>query len=603
MGFTKRIHAFLYADSNAHGGHVRAIPARQEGGLMDFFRKTAAVALLFLMCLSAVSPACAAGSGNVDGGGGSLNKGTEDYYWPDVGYDGVRVTVVDAETGQRVSVPVDYTNLDIGSLPSDICHFGESSKLDYRNGASLSPQAGGYECKKPEAAIPQIISGNNSKASIPAIRRYFCSEAAATMVAGDTGVPFEDIEGGKYKIAIEPVIYLVYEGKYFAMTATEAGLYNQMTGGDFGSHFPTVVMKNLALALFLERDDLGFEAWEGATGSARTTEQMIDTLGIGIISYKGAPVTTITYDREYRVDTDVIVSVRLTTAEEKSPDSPAYAKFKINGVAYTHKDIYIPEDGFQLAWVKWHTPAEPGEVTIEITSNCATSNSKFTAMVVDMGDNPPPDPQADDRYDGFCIPAAPEKPDARELAWGEWACQWHENNVWHSDIGEDGVDNGEWVDEGWWVYTWKSYSASLSAALSVEPDEKDPTASGRVMKSGYGLGARVSATVSSSAPSSHITGAQNVVAYFPEFDYGDYWRLLERLDTGYSSTYGFQANQYSTYGRRVHFSPVWFPDGDYVPYVEVLDAWTPAGMLQVNLTDTLAVNGSLFDDWHIRPVQ
>ena len=254
--------------------------------------------LLFMMCLTSAVPAYATGSGNVDGGGGSLNHGKDGYYWPDIGYDGVRVTVVDAQSGQRVSVPVDYTNVDVGTLSPDICHFGKVSKVDYRNGAGLSPQVGGYVCRRPAAPIPQIISGNSRKASIPVIRQYFCSEAAAVMVANDTGIPFEDIEEGKYKLVIEPIIYLVYQHLYFAMTTTEAGLYNQMTDGDLGSHFPTVVMKNHALALFLERSDLGFAAWTGPTGSARTTQEMISILGIGIISYQKAPETIIDYDKE-----------------------------------------------------------------------------------------------------------------------------------------------------------------------------------------------------------------------------------------------------------------------------------------------------------------
>ena len=165
--------------------------------------------LLFMMCLTSAVPAYATGSGNVDGGGGSLNHGKDGYYWPDIGYDGVRVTVVDAQSGQRVSVPVDYTNVDVGALSPDICHFGKVSKVDYRNGAGLSPQVGGYVCRRPAAPIPQIISGNSRKASIPVIRQYFCSEAAAVMVANDTGIPFEDIEEGKYKLVIEPIIYLV----------------------------------------------------------------------------------------------------------------------------------------------------------------------------------------------------------------------------------------------------------------------------------------------------------------------------------------------------------------------------------------------------------
>ncbi len=91
-----------------------------------------------------------------------------------------------------------------------------------------------------------------------------------------------------------------------------------------------------------------------------------------------------------------------------------------------------------------------------------------------------------------------------------------------------------------------------------------------------------------------------MVAYFPEFHYATYWRLLKRLNTGLSSSFEFQKNKYSTYGQSVHFSPVWFPDGRYTTYVECIDAWTPAGMLRINLTDDLTIRGSLYDDW-VRP--
>ncbi len=570
---------------------------------MKYIKRMAAFLLLFILCFTTAFPVHATGSGNVNGGGGSLNHGKDGYYWPEVGYDGIRVTVVDAQNGQRVGIPIDYTNVNVSAWSPVICHFGKVSKIDYKNGAGLTPKVGGYICRKPTVPLPQIISGNSKKASIQAIRRYFCSEAAAAMVANDAGIPFADIEQGKYKLVIEPVIYLVYQHLHFAMTTTEAGLYNQMTGGNLGAHFPTVVMKNHALALFLERSDLGFPAWTGPTGSARTTLEMISTLGIGIISYRKAPETLIPYDKEYRVDTDVIVAVLLTTGSRKTPSSPAYARFTINGVTYSHNNIYIPENGSQLAWVKWHTPSEPGEVTITVSSNCNTSTGQIRARVVDLDDNPPPDPQADDRYDGFCIPTPPDKSDVTELTWGEWDCWWHPHWVWHSDIDEDGEDHGSWCDHGWWDYAWKSYSASLYASIYTKPDEKNPTAYAQTMKSGYGLNADVATHVLSNAPSGHITGAQNVVAYFPEFDYGEYWRLLRRLNGGYSVNFAFQVNPYSTYGRPVHFTPVWFPDGNYTTYAEVLDAWTPAGMLQVNLTYTLTVRGSLYDDWHIRPVK
>ena len=173
--------------------------------------------------------------------------------------------------------------------------------------------------------------------------------------------------------------------------------------------------------------------------------------------------------------------------------------------------------------------------------------------------------------------------------------------MWHSG---DGEDDGYWCDHGWWEYEWDSYRAELSAVMKTMPDEKNPTALGTEMKSGYCINANVNAKVLSLAPSGHFTGAQNVVAYFPEFNYQTYWRMLEKVDAvGSDSTFTFRKNPYSTYQSPVHFTPVWFPDGNYVIYAEVMDAWTPAGMLQVNLTDTLTVKDSLFADWHIRPAE
>ena len=40
----------------------------------------------------------------------------------------------------------------------------------------------------------------------------------------------------------------------------------------------------------------------------------------------------------------------------------------------------------------------------------------------------------------------------------------------------------------------------------------------------------------------------------------------------------------------------------YLPSgVEILDCWTPAGMLSLNLTDSLRISGDLWEDWHIAP--
>lgn len=551
--------------------------------------------LSLLAILFSLTVAALAANSNIDGGGGDMGQGTGSNSWTP-GRDGVRITVIRGIDNLPITTPIDFSNNSNSDMTA---HFGKVSKTSYRNGAILTPSTSKYICYQPSQALPRIISSDGSS-NIPAIRSYFCREGTIQDIAAATGFDYDTLISGNYKILLEPISYFKYDGVMFAMTATEAALYNQTTGNALYRKMAFLTHKNLPLAMFLETPDLGFPAWSGSTNSTQGDAIIIANLGLGIIRFSELNVEPPQVsDVIYRTDTEVITAVTLTTRSEKSPDSPAYARFSINGRTYSHNNIYIPDDSSQLAWVKWRTPKDPGYITITVTSNCSVSSSEIVAEIVDLDKNPPPDPQANDRNDGFTIPPVPSKPNTTTLTWGEWDCWWHEHWVRHGTRRK----GYWWTDEGWFEYAWLSYSASLTANLTTKPDAKAPTASGKTMKSGYGLNASVSAQVRSFAPSSHITGVQNVVAYFPEFNYSTYWRLLKRLNTGYSSTFEFQKNKYSTYGQPVHFTPVWFPDGRYTTYTECLDAWTPAGMLQINLTDDLTIRESLFSDWHIRPIK
>jgi len=568
-------------------------------------KKILTVFLSLLLIVSLSVTAFAEGDPNIDGGGGGMGSGTSTNSWTP-GRDGVRITIVNASDNQAVSTPIDFTN---GNTSDIQIHFGAVSKIDYRSGQAITPQIGGYHSIKPAQSMPTIVSSSGSN-NIPAIRNYFCLSGTITDIANATGFSYDVLISGEYKILLEPIAYFKYESVMYAMTATEAALFDQINSGGLRSKMVSLSHKNLPLAMFLEYDELGFSAWSGSTNSAASNENIISYLGMGIIRFTELVIEPQESEIQYRVDTDVIVSVSLTTGNEKTPEDPAYATFSINGSTYSHTDIYIPGGSSQLAWVKWRTPPTPGTVTITITSNCTLDKNVIVAEIVDLNENIPPDPQANDRNDGYSIPAAPVKANVTTLTWGEWDCWWHEYWVWipdwdYCDHGEDGghwVDNGWWEDHGWYEYEWIPYTATLSATMAIKPDEKSPTATATKMKSGYGFNMNVSSSMYSNAPSSHITGAQNVVSYFPEFNYETYWRLLDRISVGYNSTFEFRKNIYSTYYRRVHFSPVWFPDGQYTAYAEILDAWTPAGMLQINPTASLTIDDNLFSDWHVRPV-
>lgn len=536
------------------------------------------------------------GSGNVDGGGGSMGQGTSQNSW-NPGMDGVRVTVIYSETQKPASASIDLTS----KTPAIKIHFGKVSKIQYRDGSSISPTTSSYVYYNPAITMPRIISTGSSKASIEAIKKYFCDEIIVRYIAELTGISYDDLITEKYKLLLEPIAYFKHNGVMYAMTAHEAALYDNQTGGALRRTMTSLTHKNLPLAMYLEYSDLGFAAYSGPTNKTCSNDTIIAYLGMGIVRFEEQPPEQpepTDYDYEYRVDTDVITPVTLYAGSEINPDGPATVTFSINGSTYRMNNIVIPEGDSQLAWVKWHTPSEPQDITITVRTNRGTlSQTTIKAKVVDLSGNDPPDPKATDTAGSWQPSSVPSREEKSYAAWSVWWAQWHPYWVWHST----GDDDGYWVDEGWYDFFRDNYSASMTATTRIEPDEKNPTASGSTMKSGYGINNTVTATVSTSAPMSHYTYGQTAVSYFPEFNYTTYWRLLDRLSSGKTARFQFAENIYSTYKQRVHFSPVWFPDGSYTVNTHVMDIWTPAGMLCANLTDSVTISGSLYDDWHIAP--
>lgn len=548
--------------------------------------------VLLIICMLPTA-VFAVGDGNIDGGGGGMGQGSAGNKWSP-GNDGVRITIVEAETGAAVTTPIDFSRR---TQQSGILHFGKISKVEYRSGRALSPGGGGYVCYTVANEMPTIVS-SSGKSNITAIKRYFCSEYTIRRIADSTGFDYDRLISGSYKLLLEPIAYFYYDGSFYCMTATEAALYDQKVNGHLRSKMVSLSHKNLPLAMFLETSDLGFPVWGGSTSSAAANSDIISYLGLGIVRFKELPPTgdIEAPDVEYRVNTDVITSVTLTTGSRLTPDNPASVTFYIDGRSYRVNNIVIPEGDSQVVWVKWHTPSTPQTLNIQVSvSGAYTAKTNFVAKIVDLNENRPPDPLATDTNPRYTIPSLPSHSQKTSAHWGVWSCYWVPDWDW-CDHGEDG---GHWVDNGDWEYDYTSYSASLSGTMSLMPDDIVPTASGKNMKSGYGVKTDVSSVLSTSAPGSHFTYTQTALSTFPEFGYQTYSRLLERTVGGYNAKFIFQKNEHSTYNRNVHFLPVWFPDGKrFTVYTQVWDTWTPDGMLSVNVNDFVSIDQSLFDDWY-----
>lgn len=563
-----------------------------------FMKRILSIFIVLTLLLTALLPltAYAEGEGNIDNESGDMGGGTGENFW-NPGDEGVRVTVVRAGDYAVVSTPVDLTNQSPDNIQA---HFGKVSKISYTNGFSLTPDMQQYTYVNPAQAIPIIITSGSGNANIEAIKSYFTDGQVIRGISNLTGFNFDTLINGDYKILLEPIAYMTFQGVRIALTATEAALYDEQLDGGLRNKMGSLSHQNLPLAMFLETPDLGYPAWSGSATSRASNADIKSSLGLGIVRFSEAePPQVSSYDYTYRVNTQVITSVTVS-GSQADPDHPVTVRFTIGGQTYTVNNVYYPDGDSQLVWVSWTTPSTPQTMTINVSvaGRGRASQGTITANIVDLSGHDPPNPVADDRNDAYSKPSVPSNVQKTSATWGVWRPWWHAYWVWHST----GDGSGYWCDHGWWEFDWNSYSASISADMSVKPDDKAPTASGKTMKSGYGINQTVTAQVSTSQ-SSAVTAAQTAVTYFPEFQYQSYWRLLDRTGSGHSTQFEFARNRYSTYNRRTHFTPLWLPDGSYTPYTYLMDCWTPQGMLSMNLSDSVTINGNLWSDWHIAPVK
>ena len=548
------------------------------------------------------------GDGNIDGDGGDMGGGTGSNVWSS-GNEGVRVTVVDALDGSIKSTPIDYTNI----IPvQGIAHFGKVSKTAYvKNNQKLAPNSNEYTYKKPITQLPKIITSSSGNGNIQEIRKYFVSEGFLMQHSELTGISYDELISGKYKLLIEPLAYFKFNGRMYAMTATEGALYNSMSGNNLlKNKMGALTHQNLPLSIFLQRADLGYPIWGGTSASRVTDSQILSSLGIGIISFKddeepGDPSNI--YHYEYRTNTEVISSIYVRSTDEITPDDNAYVSFDVNGKTYK-KHFVCPPNSSQLVWVRWTTPSTPQDVNILVSTEYGTlETNAINCKISEITENTPPDPTPHDRNDRFIFNIPPlSNVGNKSNSWSEWWAYWEENWQWKSRKCQSScpVDcsggHGRWVDNGKWIYEKDHYNASLVVKSQLVPADSVITHYKKgdtwEMKSGYGVEIDIKSYRDYNSTNYDVTETQNAMSFFPEFKYKTYNRILEKVD----SSFVFKHNKYSFVGENCHYTPLWYPDNTKYEVENIaFDMWTPAGQLWGYASDFIFIEGNVYDDYDI----
>lgn len=282
-----------------------------------------------------------------------------------------------------------------------------------------------------------------------------------------------------------------------------------------------------------------------------------------------------------------------------------------NGNVLTNqtKDLVVPNNSDQLIWYRFHINADSlGPVKITATINSDLADAQHNPFYLDVDESLGGGSVFYD-YQDESIPdwvntdmAAPVSTNT-SASWQEWSY------------------NGG-------AFQHNTYTASASASLKLKADPDSPTAktdpvTGHVtQKSGYGIVENPSVAVKTDSVLDAVTGAQNVLARYPEWNYQfDHANLMEQLSSStdtanktITSAFTLPENLYITNGyfsnildkiteKHVHFTPGKFYErnSNYVALVTATDIWTPAGRIEASATDNVTFNGFLINEWVAEP--
>ena len=301
----------------------------------------------------------------------------------------------------------------------------------------------------------------------------------------------------------------------------------------------------------------------------------------------------ITPNADYRENTEVITSYWLKNSysDDYTPAEDVAIKFCVykgsNLIhSYTKTKAVVPGGLNNLIYFKWRVPIGFNNADVKITAEIIDDGASYNKVTKNYSTIPykivqTPDTQFEKKGpSGFSIPA--------DTYTTGTACEW-----W------------EYVYEGGQFVKKQYYTGLASGSVKIEPNNSQTaTKNGSYwyMNSGYAItmsltnGVKITTGNYPSAPAGSYTFPQYGIAYFPEYGYSK--------DNGKITTLNLLNGKwiFSTTGSygNVHFTPLWYPDGNYIVRVELSDMWTPAGMMRNEYkSNRIFIKDSAYDDWYV----
>ena len=288
------------------------------------------------------------------------------------------------------------------------------------------------------------------------------------------------------------------------------------------------------------------------------------------------------------MDVTVSATVRNRTAQ---PVPSVAIRLSIGGASYT-ESIPIAGNGSNLAVFRITVP-KAGSYTVELIAdptsalnetdegnNTLTKNIQVLAVPASIVADPDSS-EMEQRYDAYGLTNLPTATSSSYHTWQEVR-----------------LENGS--------YNTKTFYARLATTFSIAPDSRIAYADKpRQMESGFGLCVQCMTTLTTNYDHPEkLVGAQMVWVRYPESAYGqpsacqnvrDSLEVQTGASGGMVITWQLAVNPYSTTGSRLHYTPLWYPDGSYYAWAQAFYAWSPVGQMYEYKTDMLTIEGDMYD--------
>lgn len=355
------------------------------------------------------------------------------------------------------------------------------------------------------------------------------------------------------------------------------------------------VYSNVNIKYYLDGINKGCGSAFGSPSELYTELSKRTTGDIKLIAkwklYEKIAIVPIEPNAPYREKTNVISSFWLVNLsdDDYTPTTGAKVVFSVYNssgqrIADETQSFVAPKKDKNLAYFGWYVP--DGYASSDVTVKAyiddgpyqySHTSESYTIASYDTCIEPDTDYNAK-APDGFTVPASPS----------------------------DSTTSGRWWQ---WVYSGGAYAKKQFAVantvnelvLTAPTSPSAYTENGKLyIKSGYGF--ELSFKDSMYTVSGYTDGSVNecfapqyYYALFPEYNYTygrDKCRSIETVS-------GKKVFVNAADMARQHFTPIYYPDGEYKFKAVLSDCWTPAGMIITYKTVTVQINGNVYDDWYI----